>query len=138
MSDSANPLVGYLAALVAIVCFGSNFVFVKGVMLGDGVFFQFVMCASIWVTSIPVLLSIGSFPASTAEFAMAMLGGFLWCLGNMMCGPIIRLIGLGMGLLIWGSMNMLMGWASGCSFDPSQWSVHSPARFLVLLLSLHV
>jgi hypothetical protein len=114
MSDAVpNELLGYMAALVAIVCFGSNFVFVKGVMLGDGVFFQFVMCASIWVKSIPVLLAVGAFPASTTEFATAMLGGFLWCFGNMLCGPIIRLIGLGMGLLIWGSTNMLTGWASG-------------------------
>jgi hypothetical protein len=31
----------------------------------------------------------------------------------MMCVPVIKLIGLSMGLLIWGSTNMLMGWASG-------------------------
>ena len=42
-----------------------------------------------------------------------MLGGFLWCTGNMMCGPVINLIGLSMGLLIWGSFNMVCGWASG-------------------------
>jgi len=102
-----------MSALVAIVCFGSNFVFAKGVELGDGVFFQFVMCVSIWATSIPVLLSVGSFPQNTSEFAFAMLGGFLWCTGNLMCGSIIQLIGLGMGILIWGSTNMLIGWASG-------------------------
>lgn len=31
----------------------------------------------------------------------------------MMCGPVIQLIGMGMGLLIWGGSNMLMGWATG-------------------------
>ena len=30
-----------------------------------------------------------------------------------MCSLIIQMIGMGMGLLIWGSLNMLMGWASG-------------------------
>lgn len=110
---TANPLLGYVSALVAIVCFGSNFVFAKGVELGDGVFFQFVMCVSIWITSIPVLLSVGSFPQNTSEFAFAMLGGFFWCTGNMLCGPTIQLIGLGMGILLWGSSNMLVGWASG-------------------------
>ena len=44
---------------------------------------------------------------------VAMLGGLLWATGNMMCVPVIKLIGLSMGLLIWGSTNMLMGWASG-------------------------
>lgn len=44
---------------------------------------------------------------------LAMLGGFLWCTGNMLCGPVINLIGLSMGLLIWGSCNMVCGWASG-------------------------
>ncbi len=30
-----------------------------------------------------------------------------------MCGPIIELIGLSLGLLLWGSLNMLTGWATG-------------------------
>ena len=38
---------------------------------------------------------------------LAMMGGALWCTGNMMCGPIIQLIGMGMGLLIWGCANMV-------------------------------
>jgi len=42
-----------------------------------------------------------------------MLGGFLWTTGNMMAVPIIKLIGLSMALLIWGSSNMLMGWLTG-------------------------
>ena len=40
----------------------------------------------------------------------AALGGALWALGNSMCVPIINHIGLSLGLLIWGSTNMLMGW----------------------------
>jgi hypothetical protein len=31
--------------------------------------------------------------------------------------PIIKCIGLGMGLLVWGLTNMLTGWASGVWFD---------------------
>ncbi len=42
-----------------------------------------------------------------------MIGGFLWCTGNMMSVPVIKLIGLSLGLLIWGTTNMLMGWSSG-------------------------
>ena len=42
-----------------------------------------------------------------------MIGGFLWCTGNMLSVPVIKLIGLSLGLLIWGTTNMLMGWSSG-------------------------
>ena len=42
-----------------------------------------------------------------------MLGGFLWTTGNMLAVPIIKLIGMSMALLIWGSSNMLMGWLTG-------------------------
>lgn len=112
--QAVDPMLGYCAALIAIVCFGSNFVFAKGIQLGDGVFFQFVMCVSIWMTSLPLLFYWGHFPSTTTDFGIAMMGGGLWCTGNMLAGSIIQLIGLGMGLLIWGTFNMLMGWASGC------------------------
>ena len=44
---------------------------------------------------------------------MAMLGGALWATGSTLSVPVINLIGLSLGLLIWGSANMLMGWATG-------------------------
>lgn len=103
-----SDVAGYCAALVAVMFFGSNFVPIKNVKTGDGVFFQFFMCNAIFMTSLPVLLMQGA-----TFHGLAMIGGALWCTGNMMCGPVIQLLGLGMGLLIWGSANMLMGWASG-------------------------
>ena len=33
--------------------------------------------------------------------------------GNVMTVPIVKLIGLGQGILLWGSINLLLGWASG-------------------------
>ena len=50
-----STLVGYMACMVAVVCFGSNFIFAKKVDIGDGVFFQFIMCCAIFLTSLPVL-----------------------------------------------------------------------------------
>jgi glucose uptake protein GlcU len=44
---------------------------------------------------------------------VACLGGALWATGNTLSVPVINMIGLSLGLLIWGSANMLMGWASG-------------------------
>ena len=70
-----SPATGYLCALVAIVCYGSNWVFAKDVDLGDGIFFQWAMCVAIWTTSFPVLFAVQAFPATTAEFSFAMIGG---------------------------------------------------------------
>ena len=42
-----------------------------------------------------------------------MLGGALWCTGNSLSVPCIKLIGLSLGILLWGISNMLIGWASG-------------------------
>jgi hypothetical protein len=43
----------------------------------------------------------------------AMLGGLGWAIGNLTAMPIIDRIGLGLGVLIWGSVNCVVGWAVG-------------------------
>lgn len=95
--------------VVAVVCMGSNFVPLKGIRIGDGIFFQFCMCNAIFITSIPVLM-IQSFPPI---HGLALFGGFLWCTGNMLCPLAIKFIGMGLGLILWGCTSMLFGWASG-------------------------
>jgi hypothetical protein len=62
-----------------------------------------LQCNAIFFTSFPVY-GIQGIPTF---HPVAMVGGALWCTGNMMCGPIIQLIGMGMGLLIWGCANMV-------------------------------
>lgn len=101
--------IGFVGVLISVLGFGSNFVPLKRIEIGDGVFFQFIMCNAIFMTSIPVLL-IQNFPKM---HGLAMLGGFLWCTGNMLCPIAIRFIGMGLGLLVWGCVSMIMGWASG-------------------------
>jgi hypothetical protein len=41
---------------------------------------------------------------------LAMLGGALWCVGNITVVPIVNSIGLSLGMLLWGLSNMLIGW----------------------------
>ncbi|KAF6036484.1 TMEM144 [Bugula neritina] len=101
--------VGYIACVLAAILFGSNFIPVKKFETGDGLFFQLVLCMAIWLPSV-VLHAIQGFPRF---WPLAMLGGFLWCTGNIMVVPIIQCIGMAMGLLIWGVSNMLTGWATG-------------------------
>ncbi|CAH1777680.1 unnamed protein product [Owenia fusiformis] len=100
---------GYIAAGIAVLFFGSNFAPIKKFETGDGIFFQWILCSAIWITGLVVNV-IQNFPTF---YPLAMLGGFLWATGNICVVPIIKTIGLGLGLLIWGSFNLLSGWASG-------------------------
>ena len=63
-------------------------------------------------------IAIGTHTCAYTSYAVTFLpqavaGGVLWATGNTMAVPIISSIGLGMGMLIWGTTNMLMGWATG-------------------------
>nr|CAB3267042.1 transmembrane protein 144-like [Phallusia mammillata] len=107
--DAASSWQGYVGAVIAILLFGSNFVPVKKFETGDGIFFQWVLCTAIWISGL-VTNCIQNFPTF---YPLAMLGGFLWATGNVCVVPIIKTIGLGLGMLIWGSFNLLSGWASG-------------------------
>ena len=100
---------GYICAAVSIFGFGSNFVPVKRFETGDGIFFQWVLCLAIWCVGL-VVYAIQGFPTFQPG---AMLGGAIWATGNIMCVPIIKILGLSLGLLIWGQTNMLIGWATG-------------------------
>jgi hypothetical protein len=37
----------------------------------------------------------------------------LRCTGNIMVVPIVKMVGLSLGMLLWGSSNLIMGWCSG-------------------------
>jgi len=65
-----------------------------------------------------------------------MLGGAIWCLGNSLTVSIVKTLGLGMGLLIWGLSNMVMGWATGRFglYDLTVNSVSNPTLNLVGIL----
>ncbi|XP_078092003.1 transmembrane protein 144-like [Mustelus asterias] len=103
------PLVkGFVATAVAVICFGSNFVPVKKIDTGDGLFFQWIFCTAIWIVSLVVHL----IQQCPKFWPLTMLGGFLWATGNITVIPILKTVGLGMGVLIWATFSLLMGWAS--------------------------
>jgi len=67
---------------------------------------------------------------SSVEFyPFAMLGGAVWCIGNSMVVPIVKAIGLGLGMCIWGTTNLIVGWACGNFglFGVEKESVSKPA-----------
>eukprot|EP01121_Diplochlamys_sp_Union-15-3_P019849 TRINITY_DN7578_c0_g2_i1.p1 TRINITY_DN7578_c0_g2~~TRINITY_DN7578_c0_g2_i1.p1 ORF type:complete len:343 (-),score=59.58 TRINITY_DN7578_c0_g2_i1:807-1796(-) len=122
MSDTT---LGFLGAIVATIGFGSNYVVVKKFPTGDGIYFQWLMCCAIWITGFAVNV-VRNFPPFEP---FAMLGGFFWCTGNMLTVPIIKTIGLSIGLLIWGMVNLCMGWLSGTFglFGLKKQKVNKPA-----------
>ncbi|XP_004708792.1 transmembrane protein 144 [Echinops telfairi] len=71
-------------------------------------FLQWVLCAAIWLVALlaNLILHCPKF------WPLAMLGGSIWATGNIAVVPIIKTIGLGLGILIWGSFSSLTGWAS--------------------------
>ena len=100
---------GFICVFIAMLGFGSNFVPVKRFETGDGMFFQWVLCCAIWCCGLVVYC----FKGCPTFQPVAMLGGAIWATGNIMSVPIIKTIGLSLGLLIWGQTNMLVGWATG-------------------------
>ena len=101
-----NNFIGFAGAMVAVFCFGTNFIPVKKYDTGDGMFFQWCMCVGVWMSGFIVQLVL------QAKFEpIACIGGILWCTGNVTAVPIIRCIGLGLGLLIWGGTALVVGWA---------------------------
>lgn len=109
----SSQITGFLLAGVSILCFGSNFVVTKKYKSGDGMFFQFVMASAIFFAGL-INFVIQCSGSNCPRFEpLAMLGGVVWACGNVWVVPIVKTIGLSMGLLIWGMANMLIGWASG-------------------------
>ncbi|KAF2978651.1 hypothetical protein EK904_010643 [Melospiza melodia maxima] len=108
ISNGTDLAIGFASSTVAVLLFGTNFVPVKKFDTGDGMFFQWILCASIWIVSLVVNL-IQNCPRF---WPLAMVGGFVWATGNVTVVPIVKTIGLALGLLIWASFNLLTGWAS--------------------------
>ncbi|CAE7940661.1 Tmem144 [Symbiodinium necroappetens] len=72
-------------------------------------FFQLALCLGIWFTGLVVLL-LRSHPTF---YPVAMTGGVLWCSGNCLTVYIIKQIGLGPGLVMWGTAALIIGWVTG-------------------------
>ena len=112
-----STALGYPAAFTAILFFGSSFIPAKAYDSGNGVFYQWVMCCAIFICGLCLQMAMG-FPVNEGGGiggyeAVAMLGGALWCTGNIMAVPVIQRIGMGLGLSIWGVSNMLVGYVAG-------------------------
>lgn len=100
---------GFVAAGAAVVLFGSYAVPTKLVATHDGLFFQWVQCSGILMVGIVLMCIVGVYTL----YPVALLGGACWALANITVVPIIDLLGLSLGMLLWGVTNMATGWAVG-------------------------
>ena len=107
MPDAA---LGLGCASGAVALFGTNYLPLKQYSVGDGFFFQLMLCTGIWLVG--MLVAIAS-PSARSFEPLAALGGAVWCTGQLSVTTIVGTIGLAKGLIIWGSTAMLAGWACG-------------------------
>lgn len=131
MDSPGNFGLGMGCVVIAILFFGSNFVVTKKYKTGDGMFFQWVMCMAVWIMGLFCYITECSIAGQCPTFEpFSMLGGVLWCLGNVWVVSIVKSIGLGLGLCIWGTTNMVVGWACGRFgiLGPNPSPPHNPAE----------
>ena len=93
--------------------FGTFPAAVKLIPTGDGIFFQWVMCCAILVVGY-----CDQFIAHAADKVyyfepLAMIGGAVWCIGNATVVLVVKSVGMSMGILLYGIVNMLTGWLAG-------------------------
>lgn len=104
-----STVIGYIGASVAGIFFGSNYIPTKNYPTGDGISFVWMFASGVFMVGISTILINGK-----AIFVYTgLLGGSLWASGNMCVVPIVKTIGLGLGLLIWGSTSLITGFFVG-------------------------
>ncbi len=103
--DKYPTWVGYIAVLIAVIFFGSNFVPAAKYPIGDGISFQFFLCCGIWMTGVIINFIVGNPPF----FLLVIIGGVLWTTGNVLSVFVIPINGLGVSMLLWCTSNLFMG-----------------------------
>jgi len=103
----SETALAWAAIIISTIIFGTNFMTVKKVPTGDGIFFQLIVTSYIWFVGL--IYSI--IQDSTVMSPVPMIGGILWGAGNLAKVPIIKTIGIGIGQIIWASTNCVFGWA---------------------------
>ncbi|KAI6243036.1 hypothetical protein M3Y99_00151600 [Aphelenchoides fujianensis] len=117
--------------VIACILFGTLFVPVKRFQPGDGLFSQFMMCLGIWTVGFAVhaWTGFGEF------YPLAMVGGILWCLGNLCAVPIIEELGLGLAVLLFSVTNCVVNYAVG-TFGMFATTARPPAIFWLSLVGM--
>jgi hypothetical protein len=101
--------IGWVGVVVAVLTLGSNYVPVKKLDTGDGMFFQWTLCMGIWMVGLVVNI----IQQQPPFFLPSLIAGLLWSIGNVLVVPIVKTIGLAMGITLWSASALISGWISG-------------------------
>ncbi|KAL7719635.1 Transmembrane protein [Entamoeba marina] len=116
-SNVGSLIAGYVSVVVSVILFGSVWAVPKiprKFPLSDGIFYQWTMCVGIFLTGVFTMLIRGSIQGGPIYLEpFAMIGGALWTTGNLLCVPVLQMIGISLGPAIWGIGNMVTGWVTG-------------------------
>ncbi|KAI6651541.1 putative membrane protein [Oopsacas minuta] len=98
-----------LLIFIPAMLLGSNYVLLKRYNIGDGIFFQWMVCTGVWICGLVVHL----IQSSAHFYPLAILGGVIWSGGNVFLIPMIRLVGFNTGVLMWSLVFIGSGWSTG-------------------------
>uniref|UniRef100_A0A0N5ANS3 Transmembrane protein 144 n=1 Tax=Syphacia muris TaxID=451379 RepID=A0A0N5ANS3_9BILA len=102
-----ETLIGFTLNIIACFAFGFMFLPLRKVDCKDSFFVQ-------WVYSIAVLLvgfAVNFIRGFPPFIPLAMLGGALSAIGSMAAVPLMKNIGLSVGMMLWGDAQVITGWA---------------------------
>ena len=118
-----SEAIGLSAASGAVLLFGSFPLATKWTPTGDGLVFQWCMCAGIFTVGMITHFvqcatghnaGIDAHAPTCPQFIpFASLGGFIWCSSNVLLVPLVDCIGIGLSMLAWGMCEMLTGFFTG-------------------------
>jgi len=75
--------------------------------------FQVFMCLGIWVVGFIYFIIECYINDKCSPFSpLAASGGAIWCLSNLLLTPIVKCIGVGLAMCLWGLNECVAGWAS--------------------------
>ncbi|PAV56002.1 hypothetical protein WR25_14364 isoform B [Diploscapter pachys] len=98
-----DDVFAYGSLFVSCVAFGIMFIPLKNY---DWLFVQWVECSIVFLAGF-LINCIRGFP----EFQwIAAIGGALYATGNVFSVPIIKGLGMGLGFLLWSSVQVIVGW----------------------------
>ena len=105
---------GLLAIGAAVALYALFSLPARACVTGDGILFQLLMCLGVFLVGVVVLLAQCAAESACPELSpLAMLGGGIWCISNVLLVPIVKCIGVGRAMLTWGLWECIAGWATG-------------------------
>ncbi|OQR95386.1 hypothetical protein THRCLA_07914 [Thraustotheca clavata] len=111
---TANPILGYIGVLLAVVFFGTTYVPAKQYPTYDGMVFQWYMCSGILAVGLlwGLFSNEWSYIAEKGMFMFpgGILGGGVFAIANLLIPTIVNTLGLGVGFMLWNGANITMGY----------------------------